>query len=255
MKVRVGIAPSPRYGAALREIGASALLSANALWQRKKFRRLKPDAFGGHKDVALDSAGFVAMVRYGGYRWSVDDYVALARSWPWAWWASMDFCCEPEVARDRDEVRSRIERTVAKLVECQAAASAVDMPAPMPVLQGWFPDDYERCAQMIGEMPPLVGLGSVCRRDLRGDDGIVRILARLDRCLPRHVRLHLFGVKGAAIQALVGHPRIESVDSMAWDMAARREIEMPRTVTKKLEVMCSWWRTQTAAETLFGRAT
>lgn len=49
-------------------------------------------------DVALDSAGFVAWAHYGDFPWTVEQYVALAASRPWAWWASMDACCEPEVA-------------------------------------------------------------------------------------------------------------------------------------------------------------
>lgn len=254
MKVRVGIHPSGRYGSALKEIGAAALISANALRKRGRFRRMKPEAFGGHLDVALDSAGFVAMVRYGGYPWSVSDYVELAAAWPWAWWASMDFCCEPEVARDRDEVRARIGRTVERLAECRVEATRFGIVEPMPVLQGWQPDDYERCADLMPDLPTLVGLGSVCRRNLSGEDGIVAILGRLDRRLPRHVQLHLFGVKGQAIHALVGHPRIASVDSMAWDMAARREIVGSRTVTKKIDFMCRWWREQTTARSLFGAA-
>lgn len=255
MKVRVGIHPSPRYGAALREIGAAALISANALRRKDgRFRAPKLDAFGGHSDVALDSAGFVAMFRYGGYPWSVADYVGLAASWPWAWWASMDYCCEPQVAADREEIGRRIGLTVRKLGECREAARAIGISEPMPVIQGWQPDDYERCASSMGDLPGLVGVGSVCRRDLGGENGIFRIVGRLDRCLPKRVRLHLFGVKGAAIRAMVGHPRIASIDSMAWDMEARRELEMPRTVIKKISVMCAWWRRQTDARSLFGEA-
>lgn len=254
MKVRVGIHPSPRYGDALRDIGAAALISANALWRNGRFRRLKPDAFGGHADVALDSAGFVAMFLYGGYRWSVSDYVSLAASWHWAWWASMDFCCEPEIARNQDEVRERVRKTATKLIECRLEAEAQECSPPMPVLQGWSPDDYLYSAELSGDLPDLVGIGSVCRRNLSGDDGIIKILGRLDRSLPCHVGFHLFGVKGQAIQALVGHPRIRSVDSFAHDMEARRKLEIPRTVEKKIAVMCDWWSRQQAVS-LFGETT
>lgn len=252
MLVRVGIHPSPRFGAALREIGAAALISANALRKRGRFRRIKPGAFGGHDDIALDSAGFVAMFRYGGYPWTVAEYLDLVASWPWTWWAAMDFCCEPEIARNRDEVRRRVRQTVDKLAECRRDAAARSLRLPMPVLQGWEPDDYERCAALMPDLPDLVGLGSVCRRNLGGDAGLFSILNRLDRRLPENVRLHLFGVKGAAIGALLGHPRVASVDSMAWDMGARKTLELPRTVTKKIDFMCTWWRDQTSARSLFG---
>lgn len=256
MKVRVGIAPSPRYGEALRLVGAAALVSANSLWRPDgKFRVLKRDAFGGHADVALDSSGFVAMMLYGGYRWTVDQYVALAASRPWAWWASMDFCCEPEIAKDREEVARRISMTVEHLRLCRDAAERHGAAAPMPVLQGRAPDDYERCAAAIGNLPALVGLGSVCRRNLQGDDGIAAVLSRLDSRLPPHVRLHLFGVKGSAIEALVGHPRVASVDSMAWDYQCRRQTQTPRTVDKRIEFMTRWWEKQVEARSLFGSAT
>jgi hypothetical protein len=61
----------------------------------------------------------------------------------------------------------------------------------------------------------------MCRRHLKGPAGAVAVIQRLDQLLPRHVRLHLFGVKGPVLQALHGSPRIASVDSMAWDSAAR----------------------------------
>jgi hypothetical protein len=80
-----------------------------------------------------------------------------------------------------------------------------------------------RCADMMGELPTLVGIGSVCRRSLGGPAGVVRVVTKLDAALPKHARFHLFGVKGTAIRALAGHPRIYSIDSAAWDAAARWE--------------------------------
>jgi len=177
--------------------------------------------------AALDSAGFVAMVRYRGYPWSIAEYVSLAKALPWDWWASMDFCCEREVAADRQEVVSRVARTVIWLDKCLTEAERQGVKPPMPVLQGWQAADYVSCAAQMEHydhyLPDLVGVGSVCRRALGGPDGLLAIISRLDRELPRNVRLHLFGVKGSAIRELADHPRIWSVDSMAWDAAARRE--------------------------------
>lgn len=257
MIVRIGIHPWPRFGAALKSVGAAGFLSANALRRRTNASFRHPAAgvdFGGLTDIALDSAGFVAMVRYGGYRWSTAEYVELAASFPWAWWASMDYCCEPEVASNRDVVLDRVRLTAHRLVECQREARERGIPDPVPVLQGWLPDDYLRCADLLGDLPPLVGLGSVCRRNLRGPDGVLEIVRRLDVRLPAHVKLHLFGVKGDAIPIFLGHPRIQSVDSMAWDQAARRELAMPRTVEKRVGFMLDWWRRQTSHANLFGAA-
>lgn len=256
VKIRIGIHPAPQWGAALVKINAAALISANALWRKEKgqFRKLKPGAFGGHTDIALDSAGFVAMFLYGGYRWTTRQYVELAGFFPWAWWASMDYCCEPQIAANAEEVQTRVRRTVTSLIECRLEAEAQGIKAPMPVLQGWQPDDYVKCAEMMGDLPNLVGLGSVCRRHLLGKDGIFAVLGRLDRVLPSHVKLHLFGVKGQAITALLGHPRIASIDSMAWDAAARKELEQPRTVAKRQSYMLDWYRRQVPHPNLFGAA-
>ncbi|RUV98351.1 MULTISPECIES: hypothetical protein [unclassified Mesorhizobium] len=207
--------------------GGGGLVSANAFFNHKtgRFRIPASDLFCGIP-VALDSAGFVAMVRYWFYRWTLDQYVALAGAFPWEWWAAPDFCCEREVAHDRAEVRARVVATAAKLAWAQLVAADTGVKPPMPVLQGWQPDDYLRCADLIDRfspLPDLVGIGSVCRRHLGGPDGVVSVVDRLDSVLPHHVRFHLFGVKGAVAIALRGHHRIASIDSQAWDAAARRE--------------------------------
>lgn len=261
MIVRVGIPGSfPRLTAAARELDAPILISANAL-RRQTGRFRTPDAnlFSGC-GAALDSAGFVAMVKYGGYRWTVDEYAGLAGSYPWDWWAAMDFCCESEVAHDRAVVLERVELTAKTLGECRLRASELGMSAPMPVLQGWFPDDYRRCADLSGELPDLVGVGSVCRRAVNGGDGLLRIIDALDRHLPRSVKLHLFGVKGTALPVLAGHPRILSTDSMAWDARARAEASALRltmgwtrgdppiaTIEQRIRHMRRWYLRQVAA--------
>jgi len=155
----------------------------------------KPDAaqFAG-LDAALDSAGFVAAVRYGDYRWTVEDYFDLVQSHPWAWYSSLDFCCEPEVAGDRPLRLLRMAATAAMLGRCQREARDRGLPPPMPVLQGWTPDEYLQCSSWLPltSWPRLVGIGSVCRRDVHGKHGIAAILAALDGVLPRHVKVHLF---------------------------------------------------------------
>lgn len=256
--IRVGIPSSfPRFSTAAVAMGAPMLISANAMRRKDKpgFRRPAADLFAGG-NVALDSAGFVAMFRYGGYPWSVDEYLDLVASHPWAWWASMDLCCEPEIAADDAEVHRRQAETVRMLGECRRAAADRGMPPPMPVLQGWNAVDYERCAAMIGDLPHLVGLGSMCRRQLGGQTGVHAVLAHLDRRLPRGVKLHLFGVKGAAVGQLRGHPRIASIDSMAWDVAARREREPgePYSVDTRIKFMQRWYGKQRRSLSLFGAA-
>lgn len=248
MLIRLGVPASfPRFTAAAAEIGAPILVSANGLRRKDgAFRAIAPDLFNGC-NVALDSAGFVAMALYRGYPWSIADYVALANSHSWAWWASMDFCCEPEIAPLRETVMQRVAQTVHRLKECQIEAGLYGTcPPPMPVLQGWKPSDYVRCYDWMQPLPlpDLLGVGSVCRRPLGGPDGLLTIIARLDRELPPNKKLHLFGVKGAAIGELAGHPRIHSVDSMAWDAAARREKgDQSSSVEYRIGHLKRWWST------------
>lgn len=245
--------------------GAALLVSANAFWSREK-REFRSPIDKGEKDflrdqgllpaharvpsrltaslprlwdrmaygTALDSAGFVAMKLYGGeYPWTVEQYVDFAVSHPWDWYAAMDYCCEPEIAADRSVVARRVTLTAERLGDCLAYASHLRdyegmnwISDAMPVLQGWLPSDYRRCAELVdrhltGGWPDLVGVGSVCRRQLGGPDGLVKILAALDLVLPSHVKLHLFGVKSSALRSVASHPRIASMDSCAWDFAAR----------------------------------
>ena len=195
------------------------------------------------------------MLLYWHYRWSLDAYVDFAGAFKPTWWAAPDYCCEPEIARDRAEVLARVRRTAFKLDWARQVAADRGVPPPMPVLQGWFPEDYERCAGMMPDLPDLVGVGSVCRRALHGPAGVSTVIRHLDRILPPHVKLHLFGVKGIAMAALAGHPRVHSADSAAWDAAARRE-------SGKAGHSCSgsyrsghlqrWYQTQVDGLGLFG---
>lgn len=225
MDIRIGVPASFRaFSAVAVDLGLPILVSANAFWRDAEQRFWVPsaDLFGG-ADVALDSAGFVAMFRYWHYRWALDAYVRFAGALRPTWWAAPDYCCEREIAADRREVLDRVVRTAFKLEWARRVAADLGVPPPLPVLQGWLPEDYERCAGMIPDLPSLVGVGSVCRRPLEGPAGLIAVVRHLDRVLPPGVWLHLFGAKGSAVAALAGHPRVASIDSQGWDFAARRE--------------------------------
>ncbi len=218
-----------------RSLALPVLVSANAFsrwvdaaqgreWAGWKLQGLK-NATRLHS-LCLDSAGFSAMTRYGGFPWTIDDYVALASAFPFRWWASLDYCVEQEVARDREEVLDRIARTVRANIECHARAVDRNIASTfLPVIQGRLPQDYERCATALAglvERHTLIGVGSMCRRPIHGDAGLIAVVDHLDRVLPPAVRLHLFGVKGAAIPFLKPFARrVASIDSQAYGIAAR----------------------------------
>jgi hypothetical protein len=275
--LRIGV---PTTGGELLEAilgsGQPLLISAGAMWDntRKQFRPPSDVLLGA--DVALDSAGFVAMKLHGGYPWSVSQYVegcvltrfrdrshagspVTAPFFPWAWWSQMDLCCEPEIAGNRQMVRARVQGTASLLQECRDVCHYYWeeegwnhdwLPYPMPILQGWESGDYELSADLLdkvvkGRWPDLVGLGSVCRRNVQGPNGVLQLLAHLDRILPSTTKLHLFGVKGAALSEISKHyaDRVASVDSMAWEMAARMEARKTgerKTVGYRVDHLKAW---------------
>jgi len=233
------------------------LVSANALFDHARctFREVPTNVYD--LDVALDSAGFVAMRHYKRYPWTIRQYVETAVSFPWTWWAQMDACCEPEIAGDRSTVLERVNATARMLELCRDdRARLLDnypefepiASEPMPVLQGWLPDDYRKSIDLAdrvlkGKWPRMVGIGSVCRRSLSGPFGLWRILHAVDTALPPGVSVHLFGVKGTALKDIHRFPRVVSTDSMAFEFEARvrcREERMSKTISARLMCLDSW---------------
>lgn len=281
--IRIGL---PLVGGALpaaaRELGAPGLVSANALAvyaveddggaYEARVATFSPELRAKHEaspipkvrdfarfrtspdldglDVALDSAGFVAWAHYGGFPWTVEAYVALAASRPWSWWAQMDACCEAEIAGSRAAVRLRQAETIRLLGECRRVAAYMGAPAPMPVLQGFRASDYVwHLAQIDLDGATLVGVGSMCRRDVWGPDGLIGVVDALDRVLPAGVRLHLFGVKSEGLAQLAAHPRVASIDSMAWDVDARatgRKAASGVTMEVRAAAMRRWYERQSS---------
>jgi hypothetical protein len=212
----------------------------------------------GLREIHLDSAGFHAQAAWGGFPWTPESYVlGLCAAFPWTRFSSMDLCVEEEVARDRIEVRERIAKTVRLNLACQTLAKDAGIAERlMPVIQGSLPDDYLRCydslSGMIGE-ERVVGVGSMCRRQTGGDDGIVAVVEALDRELPRGVRLHLFGLKSDAAEAVASlDERIASIDSQAYGVTARKEAGQRRLADPSFsksnafvaEIMADWYRGQ-----------
>lgn len=273
-KLRIGVPYMTRGALVDAAECAPLLVSAGGFWRDREggFRRVQLEAWA--HDVAIDSGGFVAMMQ-GGYRWDVSEYVRWVLTgaptnaaskygghsvmpFPWAWWAAMDFCCEQEIAPDRAEVRRRMALTWETFAEtCEEVAwhrgegwGADCAPWPMPTLQGRTPADYLISAEQIaarhpdGGLPALVGLGSVCRRDLHGPEGLIPVLDALHEALPGGVRLHLFGVKGEALAHLGRWPgRMASADSMAWAYRARmaaRDAGVPCDMKLKAATLREW---------------
>lgn len=252
--VRAGVPqPSGALTIAAHTAGLPVLFSANAFAKSKMgeftgFNLKAARSLPADLDAALDSAGYVAAVRYGDYRWTTEQFYDLVETRDWAWHAAMDYCCEPPVAGALVIRLMRLEATATGYFRCCQEAAKRGLPMPMPVLQGWYPSDYMRCADMLAmqDWPDMVGLGSVCRRSIGGPDGIETIIETLDRILPSHVKLHLFGVKSGALRELGGHPRFASIDSMAWDFGVRMQCRTGRTQSMRASAMIDWQAKQSA---------
>lgn len=270
--------------ASARKLGAPVLLSASAFCRHNDFgpvpeRWIPVEQRGGRTkrmrewagwnlsqlrhaegiaSIDLDSAGFVAMALNNGFQWTPEAYVhGLCAAHPWRRFSSMDMCVEPEVARDRDEVRERVAKTIALNRECRLLANDAGIEDRlMPVIQGATADDYLACFDaMSASIRPgdVVGVGSMCRRSTGGEDGIVAIVERLDRELPDGVMLHLFGAKsdGAEAVAMLAH-RVASIDSQAYGVRARRianderarDPSFSKSNTFVATVMEGWWTSQ-----------
>ena len=181
---------------------------------------------------ALDSGGFTELSRHG--KWdhgpSARQYAARIRRYRdeighLAWAAPQDWMCEPAIIAKTGLTITEHQRRTIDSVLCLRDLNP-DLPV-IPVLQGWTVTDYLRCAdsyQRAGidlSAEPLVGLGSVCRRQATTQTELILT------ALHAHGinRLHGFGVK---IQGLIrcGHLLV-SADSMAWSFAARHQPPLP----------------------------
>jgi hypothetical protein len=199
-------------------------------------RRTLPRARG---TWALDSGGFTELQMHGAWTVPPKAYVAEVRRFReevggMSWAAPQDWMCEPLViaggcgpggvrfAGTKLSVGEHVRKTVENFVELRSLAPEVPF---VPVLQGWTLGDYLDCAELYDRAgvdlraEPLVGVGTMCRRQATGGPLILRDLA-FDG-----LRLHAFGFKIDGLRQ-VGSV-LASADSMAWSERWRHELPLP----------------------------
>lgn len=172
----------------------------------------------------LDSGGFSELSLYGKWVTSQDAYIAAVRRYKaevgkLLWAAPCDWMCEPVIIeRTGLSVWEHQLRTVESVVSLRRESP--DCPI-IPVLQGWKLSDYLACVHLYDQagidltQEPVVGLGSVCRRQSTAEIGlIVETLHGLG------LSLHGFGVKTQGLKQYGQFLR--SADSMAWSFSGRR---------------------------------
>lgn len=190
---------------------------------------------------ALDSGGFTELKDYGTWTVTPEDYAARVRQYRdrigrMLWCAPQDWMCEPIVINGGTLAGQRFvgthlsvtehqHRTVDNLLHLRAIAP--DLPWA-PVIQGFTREEYLACTDLYAAAgidltaEPVVGLGSVCRRQ-----DTVEAHQIINALHARGItRLHGFGVKTLGL-ARYGHLLLSS-DSMAWSMDARKgRIRLP----------------------------
>jgi hypothetical protein len=178
---------------------------------------------------ALDSGGFTELSLFGRWQTTPTGYVdAVARytqqTGRLAWASPQDWMCEPTMlARTGMSVVEHQARTVDNYTTLRQLAPGLPF---IPVLQGWTLGDYLACIDRYQQAGvdlaamPLVGLGSVCRRQASGQIGA--ITSELTRA---GLRLHGFGVKRQGLARYAD--QLESADSLAWSIHARHRPPLP----------------------------
>jgi hypothetical protein len=200
----------------------------------------------------IDSGGFSELQKYGIWRRSAAEYVELVRRIVGQlgpelcqWVAPQDCMCEDLVIygglgprglvfkgtremrglgpMDPEQDRTTAVRIHQRLtrdnyLELRELAPELRF---IPVLQGQTLEDYVYCDQLYREAgvdlsaAPVVGLGSVCRR--QATEEIEEIV---DHFHAKGYRLHGFGVKTLGLGRY--GPKLVSADSLAWSEDARR---------------------------------
>lgn len=175
------------------------------------------------RDWALDSGGFTELQLHGRWQTNERDHVRAVRRYAdeignLVWCSPQDWMCEPHILqRTGLTIREHQRRTVRNFVQLQELAPELPW---VPILQGWTLADYERCADLYETagidlaVEPLVGIGTVCRRQQKVEvECIMRAFAA------RKLRLHGYGVKIAGLNQYA--ETLVSSDSMAWSRRGR----------------------------------
>jgi hypothetical protein len=203
---------------------------------------------------ALDSGGFSELSIHGTWKLGAPDYVGLVRRYvdeigSLAWAAPQDWMCEPDMLKRTGlDVAEHQRRTIANYLELRSLAPELPF---IPVLQGWGLADYWRhvdaydAAGVDLAALPLVGVGTVCRRQNTG-----MASALLSSLAADGLRCHGFGFKRTGLLSAGGRT-LASADSLAWSYHARREPPLPECRGKHINCAnCPRFALEWRADTL-----
>jgi len=204
---------------AAKHVATPAFISVNAL------RRRKSDFMAG--EWIMDSGAFTEVVRFGGYRFGVDEYASQIRRWSRCGTllaaVAQDYMCESFVLEQTGKTVAEHQQMT---IDRYDALMREDVGGVyiMPVLQGYTPQSYVEHIRLYGDRLAIgawVGVGSVCKRN-SNPQAIVAVLEAIRAERP-DLLLHGFGVKQTALAVGYIRDALHTADSMAWSFAARRE--------------------------------
>lgn len=203
---------------------------------------------------ALDSGGFTELSQHGLWRSGAKAYADEVTRYAdeigkLEWAAPQDWMCEPWIIKKTGlSVAEHQKRTVENYIELRSLGIATPI---IPVLQGWERSEYLEHVEMYQRYGidlstlPLVGLGSVCRRQREKEAGeIIHALRGVGL-----TKLHGFGFKKTGIRRYGS--LLKSADSMAWSYAARRDIPLAGCVHKSCancQRYALMWRSEIAIQ-------
>jgi hypothetical protein len=168
------------------------------------------------RDIALDSGGFVALNKWGDFPFTPDMYLNLVNIIGPKWAASMDFPCEPSIAKGTKlTVNERITATVDYAVYLTSKSELIT-----PVLQGYTALEYEECWRLLSAKIQVkrLAIGSICKRQSTAE--ISTLCYNLRQFLP-DIPIHGFGVKLRALAYPEVWSLFSSIDTNAWEFHRR----------------------------------
>ncbi len=185
-------------------------------------------------DWIMDSGAFTEIRDFGRYRSSVEEYAAQVNRWMTCGnmliAVSQDWMCEPIILKGGRIGNMKFAGTGLTVADHQRltierydALKPLTKARIMPVLQGYWPEEYVDHLRQYGDRlseGQWVGVGSVCKRNVNIEE-IEQVLMAIHRERP-DLHLHGFGVKTTALASSVVRDCLYSADSMAWSFAARR---------------------------------
>jgi hypothetical protein len=206
------------------------MISAGHLWN-KNFR--DPFIPPNTDKFFIDSGGYQFINKYGEYPFSPQEYVEYVDKLSPDMFAVMDHPCEKQVLDKHNvTVKEQIHRTIDNHINILELEPKTKL---IPVIQGWKPEDYIYCIDVMKEhdlLSDYVAVGSLCTRKKI----VTPVLKNILPNLPKGTKIHGFGLKISNLKDKFVFDSLYSSDSMAWLFVHRLGRFLIFTGTRLVEV-------------------